>query len=193
MIYRCKMLILLFLTLVPSVQMGDYDDGYLWWDYLLDNQPDADPNRRILWTHLGISQHNCNEHKAFSCSYIRINMNILVHQNWFYLPEEPFSKVKFKRSFTRKLNGQHFAEFEYQATNTTESTKDTGHFTVVYNYERLFGNIEWNGMKFTIASEDSKFAELKRWQPRWNESHDNRARNTFSNQAQRDSFERKPM
>ena len=90
MIYCCNMIICILLTFISSVQMVDYDDGNPWWDHLLDNQPDADPNRRILWTHLGDSQHHCNEPKASSCSYIRINMNILVHQNWFYLPEEPF-------------------------------------------------------------------------------------------------------
>ena len=117
MIYCCNMIIFILLTFISSVQMVDYDDGNPWWDHLLDNQPDADPNRRILWTHLGDSQHHCNEPKASSCSYIRINMNILVHQNWFYLPEEPFSKMKFKRRVTHKLNGQYFAEFEYRQKN----------------------------------------------------------------------------
>ena len=186
------MLILLFLSLVPSVQMGDYDDGYLWWDYLLDNQPDADPNRRILWTHLGISQHNCNEHKAFSCSYIRINMNILVHQDWFYLPEEPFSKMKFKRRVTHQLNGQYFAEFEYKQKNS-KYVPTMGHFTVVYNYERLFGNIEWKGMKYTISSEDSKFAELKRWQPKWNGTLAIEARHTLMREVVGNPLTRKPM
>ena len=192
MIYCCNMIICILLTFISSVQMVDYDDGNPWWDHLLDNQPDADPNRRILWTHLGDSQHHCNEPKASSCSYIRINMNILVHQNWFYLPEEPFSKMKFKRRVTHKLNGQYFAEFEYRQKNL-KLLPSIGHFTVVYNYERLFGNIEWKGMKFTISSEDSKFAELKRWQSRWNGTLDSGSRHTMMREAVGNPITRKPM
>ena len=192
MINYCNMIILILLTLISNVQMEDYDDGTAWWDHLLANQPDADPNRRILWTHLIDSQHHCNEPKASSCSYIRINMNILVHQDWFYLPEEPFSKMKFKRRVTHQLNGQYFAEFEYKQKNS-KYIPTMGHFTVVYNYERLFGNIEWKGMKYTISSEDSKFAELKRWQPRWNGTLAIEARHTLMREVVGDPLTRKPM
>ena len=159
-------------TIHPSDMV--YDDGEPW---VTTHPPDPeiDPERRVLWKHLVDSDYKCNEPKASSCSWVHVNMNILLHQDWFYIPEEPFSKLKFTKSATWDLDGHYLTEFEYDGQFAKIIH---AYFTVVYNDQRLFGNIECNGYKYTISSSSSNIAALKRWQNRWNETLESGSRNT---------------
>ena len=203
MIDYCNMIIALIFHFITGIQSSDintvlskdelYDDGEPWSTTYPPN-PRIDSERRVLWKHLIDSDYKCGEPRVTSCSWVHVNMNILMHQDWFYIPEEPFNKLKFRRTATWDLDGHYLTEFEYKGQFTKIIH---AYFVVVYNDQRLFGNIECNGLKYTISSKSGYAAALKRWQNRWNEDLQNgtsgRTRKASDDSPLGDMPEREPM
>ena len=87
--------VFIFISIITNIKSTDYDDGEPWEK---DIPSYMDPERRKLWKLRSINPYQCEtERRIKSCKYVLPNVQILLHQKWFYIPEKPFENLKFEK------------------------------------------------------------------------------------------------